>query len=215
VSETEVPDPPRGDIALNQQFAVHQTVQAKILSISRSAMEANLSLREEALQEPYRKQIDHMRDEWDDAQEERDQEALLEKNQGTGRPQRVIKHPLFRNFNTAQAEEYLGSQGRGDAVIRPSSNGPDHIAVTWKVSDNVYQHLDVLELDKENEFAVGRTLKIAKKYSYSDLDELIVNHVKAMARKVDKMFDHEKFHEGSKADTGEFQFVPSSSLDYI
>lgn len=67
---------------------------------------------------------------------------------------------------------------RGDAVIRPSSLGYDHIAVTWKVSDNIFQHLDVLEIDKPNEFAIGQTLQVGGTYKYSDLDELIVMHVR-------------------------------------
>lgn len=52
---------------------------------------------------------------------------------------------------------------------------------------------DVLELDKQNEFSLGRTLKIGGRYSYSDLDELIVSHVRAMARKVEEMIAHERY----------------------
>ena len=115
---------------------------------------------------------------------------------------RVIKHPLFHPFNATQAEEYLGSRSRGDVVIRPSSRGPDHLAVTWKVAHGVYQHIDVLELDKENEFSVGRVLKVGGKYTYSDLDDLVVNHVKAMAKKVEEMILNEKYQDGSKAETG-------------
>jgi hypothetical protein len=76
------------------------------------------------------------------------------------------------------------------------------LAITWKVADNVYQHIDVLELDKENEFAVGKILKVANKYTYSDLDDLIVNHVTAMARKVNEMVNDEKFRKASKEATG-------------
>ena len=202
VFEDEISDRLNPDVPLNQIFAPHQIVQAKLLSLSRSTFEATLSLREEAVQQPFRKQLDRLRVEWDTVSEKRDQELLRERNNESSRAQRVIKHPLFRSFNSAQAEEFLGSQARGDAVIRPSSKGLDHIAITWKVSDNVYQHIDVLELDKESEFSVGQTLKIAGKYTYSDLDELIVNHVKAMARKVDEMTLHEKYQSGSKADTG-------------
>ena len=202
IYEDNISDRLNNDVALTQVFSPHQTLQAKILSLNRASFEAELSLREDDLRRPYRKQFDRMREEWDDLQEEQDRELLKEKNRETGRTQRVIKHPLFRAFNSAQAEEYLGSQARGDAVIRPSSRGLDHIAITWKVSDNVYQHIDVLELDKENEFSVGRTLKIGGKYTYSDLDELIVLHVKAMARKVDEMTMHEKYQSGTKAETG-------------
>lgn len=63
--------------------------------------------------------------EWDDEQEASDKRAAQkEKEDKAGRAQRVVKHPLFKPFNAAQAEEYLGSQNRGDCVVRPSSKGP-------------------------------------------------------------------------------------------
>lgn len=192
----------RPDVSAKQIFSVHQTVQAKITYLNRKQLSANFSLREDELQRPYRKEIDRMRDEWDDEQERKDKESMMEKNDVSGRTQRVVKHPLFKPFNSVQAEEYLGSQARGDLVIRPSSKGLDHLAVTWKVSDNIYQHIDVLELDKTNHLSGGTTLKIGGRYTYSDLDELIVNHVKAMAKKVDEMMLHEKYQSLSKADTG-------------
>jgi transcription elongation factor SPT6 len=54
---------------------------------------------------------------------------------------RVIKHPNFHNFKASQAETFLEKQQRGDVVIRPSSKGIDHLAVTWKVDDKLYQHI--------------------------------------------------------------------------
>ena len=195
----------RSDVSAKQLFSTHQTVQAKITYLNRKQLSANFSLREDELQRPYRKEVDRMRDEWDEEEERKDRESMMEKNDVSGRTQRVIKHPLFKPFNSVQAEEYLGSQARGDLVIRPSSKGLDHLAVTWKVSDNIYQHIDVLELDKSNQLSSvssGTTLKIGGRYNYSDLDELIVNHVKAMAKKVDEMMGHEKYQNGSKADTG-------------
>lgn len=192
------------EISAKQLFSVHQTVQAKITYLNRKQLTANFSLREEDLRRQYRKEIDRMRDEWDEDQERKDKESMVEKNDVSGRTQRVIKHPLFKPFNGAQAQEYLGSQSRGDVVIRPSSKGPDHLAVTWKVSDNIYQHIDVLELDKSSQFSSGTTLKIGGRYNYSDLDELIVNHVKAMAKKVDEIMLHEKYQGGTKADTGDY-----------
>jgi transcription elongation factor SPT6 len=69
------------------------------------------------------------------------------------------------------------------------------------VADGIFQHIDVLELDKENEFSVGRTLKVGGRFTYSDLDDLIFNHVKAMAKKVDEMMLHEKYQEGNKDTT--------------
>lgn len=54
---------------------------------------------------------------------------------------RIIKHPNFHNLNYKQAEEMLSHQQRGDVVIRPSTKGPDHLAVTWKVDEGIYQHI--------------------------------------------------------------------------
>lgn len=34
------------------------------------------------------------------------------------------------------------------------------------------------------------------KHSYSDLDELIVNHVQAMARRLEELMIHERFKSG-------------------
>jgi transcription elongation factor SPT6 len=192
------------DISPTRLFSFGQAAQAKLLDLDRANFSARLSLREDAFRVPFRKRIDHDPGSWDSLQELKDREELQEKDKATGRTQRVVKHPLFRPFNSTQAEEYLGSQAPGDAVIRSSSKGNDHLAVTWKVADGVYQHIDVLELQKENEFSVGQQLRIGGKYNYTDLDELIVDHVKAMAKKVDEMMQHEKYQSGSKADTGGF-----------
>ncbi|KAK3685519.1 SH2 domain-containing protein [Podospora appendiculata] len=179
---------------------VGQTVQAKLISLDKKEFVAKLSMREEELRRPYRKHVKHGERQWDYRQEDNDKEQLREKDKVTGRTQRVIKHPLFKPFNSTQAEEYLGGQPAGEVVVRPSSKGNDHLAITWKVADGVYQHVDVLELQKENEFSVGRILRVGSKYSYSDLDELIVDHVKAMAKKVDELMQHEKFQKGSRTD---------------
>lgn len=183
-------------------LSVGQIVQAKLLEIDRKAFLAKLSVREDALRIPYRKHMDHDDRNWDERQEREDKEELKEKDRTTGRTQRVINHPLFKPFNSTQAEEWLGSQAPGEVIIRPSSKGNDHLAITWKVADGVYQHVDVLELQKENEFSVGRLLRVGGKFSYTDLDELIVDHVKAMARKVAEMMQNEKFQKGSRSELG-------------
>lgn len=185
-------------------YAPHQTIQAHILSIDRKTFTASVSLREEKTKRPFRNADtnDYGHDQWDDRQEASDRKQLETKTDAQGRIVRVIKHPLFKQMSSKSAEEYLGSMNRGDLVIRPSSKGHDHLAVTWKVADGVFQHIDVLELDKENEFTLGRTLRVGGKYNYSDLDELIVLHVKAMAKKVDEMMNNEKFQDKSKAALG-------------
>ncbi|KAI5359068.1 Putative tex-like protein, HTH domain superfamily [Septoria linicola] len=202
ISETEYPeDMVRQQIEPRRMWSMHQVIQAKLSFIDRKKFTAQLTLRESEMRKPFRRNFDHGLDEWDDMQEEQDQKAAKKAIESkAGRQQRVIKHPLFRPFNSSQAIDALQSQNRGDCIIRPSSKGPDHLAVTWKVAEGVFQHIDVLELDKENEFSVGRTLKVGKA-SYSDLDELIVLHVQAMAKKVDEMTNDERFQNGTKEQT--------------
>ncbi|OCK83182.1 transcription elongation factor-like protein spt6 [Lepidopterella palustris CBS 459.81] len=202
ISESEYPEGVGGTgIEPRHAYQIHQTVRAKILYINRKGLSAQLTLRDDLIRQAYRKEVDRMPGEWDERQEAEDKKAAeKEKEITTGRAHRVVNHPLFFAFNAAQAEEYLGSKEPGEVVIRPSSKGLDHLAVTWKVSDNIYQHLDVLELDKENEYSLGKILKVGRN-TYSDLDELIVNHVEAMAKKVTEMMKDERYQKGSKAQT--------------
>lgn len=206
ISETEYPeDLASSGLEARQVFTHGQVIQAKLTFLDRKKFTAQLTLRENELKKPYRRHFDHGIDEWDDDQEARDRREIKKLAEAKGgRAQRVIKHPLFQPFNSRQAEEALRTQGRGDCIIRPSSKGPDHLAVTWKVADGVYQHIDVLELDKENEFSVGKTLKVANRFSYSDLDELIVGHVQAMAKKVDEMTNDDRYQNTSKQQTGKY-----------
>lgn len=204
-------------ISPKQLYAVHQTVQGHITSINRKDFSVTVSLREDQTKKPFVRfsHDDRNYDDWDEREEAKDRRLLQEKTDSGNRVTRVIKHRFFRPFSAKQAEEYLGSQNRGDVVIRPSSKGSDHLAVTWKVADGIFQHIDVLELDKENEFALGKTLRIGGRYNYSDLDELIALHVENMAKKVDEMCGHEKFQDKSKAALGKCAIIshPRSDTD--
>lgn len=72
----------------------------------------------------------------------------------------MIAHPSFHNINFKQAEKMMETMDQGDVIIRPSSKGENHLTVTWKVSDGIYQHVDVREEGKENAFSLGATLWI-------------------------------------------------------
>ncbi|PCH37999.1 transcription elongation factor Spt6 [Wolfiporia cocos MD-104 SS10] len=141
-------------------------------------------------------------DEWNHSQHERDMEIQARKKRAeVDKTRRVIKHPNFHNFNSQQAEQYLDKQQVGDVVIRPSSKGADHLAVTWKVYDKLFQHIDVVEPNADpTGQTVGSKLIVDQTHQYSDLDELIVNHVQAMARKVEELMAHEKYKHGTEDD---------------
>ena len=54
-------------------------------------------------------------------------------------------------------------------------------------------------------------LFVDDKHQYTDLDELIVNHVQATARKVEELMAHEKFKQGSEDELRK----PSHSFPYF
>lgn len=195
---------------LREVLSVGQTLRAKILEVDYQGFSTRLTMREESLRIPYKRVLNYSQSDWDYDLERSDKDDMREKNQKTGRTQRVVKHPNFKPFNSTEAEQFLGSQPVGEVLIRPSSKGNDHLAVTWKVADNVYQHIDVLEMQKENEFSVGKVLRIGK-YQYSDLDEMIVDHVKATARKVEELMRHDKFQNRSRSETGELTSISTNT----
>ncbi|KAJ2662563.1 Transcription elongation factor spt6 [Coemansia sp. RSA 1200] len=107
---------------------------------------------------------------------------------------RTIPHPLFKPLNGREAERYLAGRPRGDCVIRISSRGIDHIAVTWKVGEGLFQHIDIKEKGKPNDAALGESLVIGDS-AYSDLDELIAYHVEPIARKLEEVKRSPKYYD--------------------
>ncbi|KAJ9087907.1 Transcription elongation factor spt6 [Entomophthora muscae] len=59
------------------------------------------------------------------------------------------KHSFYQPFTFKEAEAYLSSRQIGELVLRPSSHGHNHIALTWKFYQDVYQHLNIVVLNRE------------------------------------------------------------------
>jgi len=58
---------------------------------------------------------------------------------------------------------------------------------------------DVTELNADpSGQTTGAQLVVDATHTYSDLDELIVNHIQAMSRRVEELMAHEKFKQGSE-----------------
>lgn len=93
---------------------------------------------------------------------------------------RVIVHPQFHNISFMEAEKLMTNMDQGEVVIRPSSKGADHLTITWKVANGIYQHIDVREEGKANAFSLGSSLWIGNE-EFEDLDEIIARHVNPMA----------------------------------
>jgi transcription elongation factor SPT6 len=111
---------------------------------------------------------------------------------------RVVPHPKFKMFNLKQALQHLQPLRPGALVIRPSSKGNDHLTITWKVAPDVYHHIDVEELEKPNAYTLGRRLRIAPYLPYADLDEIIVNHVGELSKRVKTLEDSNRFRNIDK-----------------
>lgn len=134
----------RTDVQPSKIVRKGQTLQGVIIQVNVEQFSVELSSRPADVKEGdaifRRVKIDQ--EYYDVNQAQKDQDLLARrKRREVEQVRRIIKHPDFHNFNSAQAEAYLAKQQRGDVVIRPSSKGLDHIAVTWKVDDGVYQHI--------------------------------------------------------------------------
>ncbi|VEU22033.1 DEKNAAC103001 [Brettanomyces naardenensis] len=176
------------------RYNIGQPVQAVIKSIEYADFRAELSLmREDVVNARRGMKVDRFKGLWDFEAEDADLRREQESEKiGSNETKRFIKHPFFRNFNAQQAEDYLASRENGDFVIRPSSRGPGHLTITWKLDNQLFQHIDVVEHEKLNDFTLGRVLQVGE-FRYHDLDELIVSHMNKMHSKVDAMKSYEKF----------------------
>ncbi|CEI93140.1 hypothetical protein RMCBS344292_07382 [Rhizopus microsporus] len=176
---------------------VGQTINCKVLRIDRDKFTIELSCKPSDTKPGSDLHLRRLPEDtyYDHTAEAKDKEQQKANRRKQSKSKRVIKHPLFRPFNHMEAEEYLSSRQRGDLVIRPSSHGYDHIAITWKVDDGIYQHIDVLEVKNNNDIHAPPKLKIGNQM-FEDLDELIVTYVEAVARKVEEIMAHPKYVPG-------------------
>ncbi|XP_060521956.1 transcription elongation factor SPT6 isoform X2 [Cylas formicarius] len=120
---------------------------------------------------------------YDQDQEDKDLMTEAEKKKDKQRKtyiKRVIVHPAFHNISYAEAEKCMANMDQGEVIIRPSSKGVDHLTITWKVADGIYQHIDIKEEGKANAFSLGKSLWIGTE-EFEDLDEIIARHVNPMA----------------------------------
>ncbi|BGP25171.1 transcription elongation factor SPT6 [Rhodotorula toruloides] len=181
-----------------------QTLQAMIISVDYANFSVNLTTQENMIEagDTERRQV--KQDVWFDKEREAAEKRIAQQQsqRQAGKTKRVINHPNYQDISAGKAEEYLANMQRGDCVIRPSSR-EDHIAVTWKVAEGIYQHIAVHELNKPNAYSLGTQLRIDDKHRYSDLDELIDAHIKQMARKVNELTSNERF-KGTKEQLEKF-----------
>ena len=67
-----------------------------------------------------------------------------------------------------------------ESLYTVSCLGPGHLTCTWKVEEDIYQHISIEEQQQENSFSLGKTLVINGQ-EFEDLDEVIATYIKPMA----------------------------------
>ncbi|ODV74446.1 chromatin-remodeling histone chaperone SPT6 [Cyberlindnera jadinii NRRL Y-1542] len=195
---------PRDRRRLAEIYQQGQTIPASIQTIDYENFTAEVSLLDRDVKSSIEQlKFDKSPQIWDVVKEEADDNIEKRKQEVAQKGTRVIKHPLFHNFNSDQAQNFLAPKLRGAAVIRPSSKGFDHIAITWKVDNNLYQHIDVVEHGKENDYSIGKYLTIDK-HRYTDLDEILETYVGEIVKRINEMVDNDKFRSGTKDEVVEW-----------
>lgn len=188
-----------GFIPRGADFQQGQVIQVVVLDINYDNFTAVFSVLPEDIKKASEPKFFKDPAKWDFQLEEADKQKERSKENAKLARTRNIQHPLFHNFNARQAEEYLAPQSVGDCVIRPSSRGPDYLTVTWKVANNLFQHLSVHEIT----YNTGKEFVVDNK-RYADLDQMIFQHIQAVAKHVNEMCRHPKFREGALTEVHEW-----------
>lgn len=188
-----------GCILRNSDYQQGQVIQVVVLDANYEGFSASFSALPEEIQKASESSFFKDPSSWDFELEEADKQKERAKENAKLAKTRNVQHPLFHNFSHKQAEEYLAPQAVGDCVIRPSSKGPNYLTVTWKVANNLFQHLSIEEVSHNN----GKEYIVDRK-KYSDLDQMVFQHVQAIAKHINEMCRHPKFREGTLTEVNEW-----------
>uniref|UniRef100_A0A3Q3MQZ6 SPT6 homolog, histone chaperone and transcription elongation factor n=1 Tax=Mastacembelus armatus TaxID=205130 RepID=A0A3Q3MQZ6_9TELE len=180
-----------------ERVKVGMTVHCRIMKIDIEKFSVDLTCRTSDLMDKaneWKLPKDSYYDFDTESEDQKHDEELKKKQQRTPYIKRVIAHPNFHNISFNQAEKMMETLDQGDLIIRPSSKGENHLTVTWKVADGIYQHVDVREEGKENAFSLGHTLWINNE-EFEDLDEITARYIQPMASFARDLLGHKYFQE--------------------
>jgi len=166
----------------DDRVKIRQNIYVRITKINAESGRVHCTSRTSALRDidgVYRQQKDEFYDQ-DAEKKDQEKEEKTAKAKQTQYIKRVVVHPHFHNIPYKEAEKLMAQMDQGDVIIRPSSKGKDNLSCSWKVTDNIYQHIDIREEDKENAFSLGKKL-IINHEEFEDLDEIIARHINPMA----------------------------------
>lgn len=180
-----------------ERVQIGQAIHCRVIKIDTDRFSVECTSKSSDLADrngEWRPKKDHY---YDQEQEDKDIRKEEESKKQTTRQQyikRIIVHPAFHNKSYAEAIKIMADMDQGEAIIRPSSKGSDHLTVTWKVCNEIYQHIDVREEGKENAFSLGTSLWIGNE-EFEDLDEIIARHVTPMAAYARDLLGYKYYRE--------------------
>jgi hypothetical protein len=110
---------------------------------------------------------------------------------------RSVIHPHFKNVDSKGAEQYLDKRDVGEYIIRPSASASDQLTITIKFYDGLYVHIPIKELNKDNNWTLGKKLMIGED-TYEDLNDIIVNFITPYLSYAEELHQHDKYKPGRK-----------------
>lgn len=169
-----------------------QTVQACILRVDYDNFKCEGSvLKRDITRFLNESNVEKIEGLWDFTAEANDAAIEKAKEHAEKRSSRRLLHPLFHNFNSRQAEDYLAPRLTGECVIRPSSLGENNYAITLKIADQLFQHIVLVQHTSQD----NRSFFTIDKEKFEDLDEVINRYVEGLTEKVLLMTTHDKFRK--------------------
>ena len=183
-------------------------IHARIMKIDPERFSVDLTSRTSDLQDKNNSWRPAKDDFYDHDAEEMEMKKSQEKSELKSKTyhKRVISHPSFHNVDFKEAEKIINTLEAGEAIIRPSSKGIDHLTVSWKVTDGIIQHIDVVEHDKQNHFSLGKKLCIGN-LEFEDLDEILARYISPLSLNIRQILDYKYYKEsvmGSKDKASEY-----------
>jgi transcription elongation factor SPT6 len=109
---------------------------------------------------------------------------------------RRISHPKYKNIGAIPAIEMIKDAQIqiGDFIIRPSSQGPEYLTITWKFFKGVIVHIKV-KCEHRGMNSMNMTYRIEDRdnRSYNSLEEIIEKCIKPMNVLVQDITSNKKF----------------------
>lgn len=182
-----------------ERVQIGQAIHCRIIKIDAERFSVDCSSKSSDLLDrnnEWRPKKDHYYDQDLEDQEIRREDESKKMAARQQYTRRIIVHPAFHNKSYSEAIKVMATMDQGEVIIRPSSKGSDHLTVTWKVCDDIYQHIDIREEGKENAFSLGSSLWIGND-EFEDLDEIIARHVTPMAAYARDLLGYKYYRDSS------------------